>query len=335
MRWVATLLSLFVGCSLACAAQPGAPSQRLFEFHSGFWINLHHFLYLQASLTDPPKGARSRSLTSADSDELQKLSPAERSAWNDAVAHYEAFAKHDLLFDDELIAAKNELEDNEASPDLAGARLPQAMKTALLEAAAVYRKHWWPRHDADNRRWIALVEPAVAQHGAGLAADLERIYAAPWPEYPVRVDTVAYANWAGAYTTIEPTRPTISTADAGNAGDAALEVLFHETSHGMVEKVRDALAAAEADLNAHRAGTPFHAGSLWHAVLFYTAGELVAERIPGHVPYADKSGLWVRAWPDPDRKLIEQDWLPHMNGKTDLRTALNKLAVDMAEVPRK
>ena len=38
---------------------------------------------------------------------------------------------------------------------------------------------------------------------------------------------------------------------------------------------------------------------LWHEVLFYTSGELVAKRIPGYVPYAEKNGLWARAWPGP------------------------------------
>ena len=42
-----------------------------------------------------------------------------------------------------------------------------------------------------------------------------KVFEAPWPGNPVRVDIVAYANWAGAYTTIEPTRPTISSLVTG------------------------------------------------------------------------------------------------------------------------
>jgi hypothetical protein len=66
------------------------------------------------------------------------------------------------------------------------------------------------------------------------------------------------------------------------------------------------------------------------AVLFFTAGELVAAQIPGYVPYADKNGLWVRAWPSPDRSLIEKDWKPHQNGSMELQQALSKLADDLA-----
>jgi hypothetical protein len=97
-----------------------------------------------------------------------------------------------------------------------------------------------------------------------------------------------------------------------------------------MDKVAEAMKVAEGQVNAHRAGAPFHAGSLWHAVLFYTAGELVAEQVPGYVPYADKSGLWERAWRGPDRALIEKDWKPHMQGSVMLQQALANLVNDVA-----
>jgi hypothetical protein len=50
-----------------------------------------------------------------------------------------------------------------------------------------------------------------------------------------------------------------------------------------------------------------HKGELWHEVLFYTSGELVRERIPGYVPFADENGLWTRVWRGPDRALIAKD----------------------------
>jgi hypothetical protein len=128
---------------------------------------------------------------------------------------------------------------------------------------------------------------------------------------------------------VRPTRPTISTADPANQGEAALEIVFHETSHGMMGKVMQVMRAAETDVNAHRTAA-FHPGSAWHAVLFYTAGELVKKQIPGYTPYADKNGLWIRAWPSPDRALIEQDWKPHMDDAIPLQRSLTKLMSDLA-----
>ncbi len=56
----------------------------------------------------------------------------------------------------------------------------------------------------------------------------------------------------------------------------------------------------------------------------------MAEQIRGYTSYADKNGLWTRAWPGPDRSLIEQDWKPHIDGAVPLPVALAKLVDDLA-----
>ena len=246
------------GSSRSAAAEQNAKVD-LFEFHSGFWNNLHHFLYRQALLSEPQKGPHNLSLTKADSDELQQLSAAERDRWNEAISYYGNFVvKRDLLFDDDLIQTKDQLENAETSSDLESVKIPAELKAVLIKAAPVYRRHWWARHNTENQEWITHLEPLVKRYGATLSAQMKRIYDEPWPQYPVRVDAVAYANWAGAYTTIKPTRPTISTSDSANQGVAALEILFHETSHGMMDKVMEAMQSAETNLNAHRSGAGFH-----------------------------------------------------------------------------
>src|SRR6185437_2185524 len=207
----------------ACAAQQNSAAD-LFEFHSGFWVNLHHFLYREAQASMPQKGPHPITLAEADTDEFQRLSANEREAWDQALDYYRrSVAQRELLFDGELIEAKEQLEDAESSADLGSATIPTELKAALLKGAPVYRKLWWTRHNAENQEWIDRVEPLVKQYGPAIAAQMSRIYEEPWPQYPVRVDTVAYADWAGAYTTLRPTRPTISTADPANQGAAALE----------------------------------------------------------------------------------------------------------------
>jgi len=320
---------LCLGGPARAAAQQNAPAD-LFEFHSGFWVNLHHFLYRETQVSEPQKGPHNLALAKADADELQQLSAGEREAWDQALAYYRrAIVQRDLLFDGELIEAKDQLEDAETSSDLGSAKIPSELKAALVKAAPIYRKHWWTRHNTENHKWIDHLAPLVKQYGPAIAVQMSRIYEEPWPQVPVRVDAVAYADWAGAYTTLRPTRPTVSTVDPANQGAAALEIVFHEASHGMMGRVRDAMHEAETSVNAHRAA-PFHSGSTWHAVLFYTAGELVAKQIPGYTPYADKNGLWLRAWPSPDRALIEQDWKPHMDGSILLQRSLTKLVSDLS-----
>ena len=123
------------------AAQQKAQAD-LFEFHSGFWINLHHFLYREAQLAEPQKGSDNLALSKADSDELQQLSVAEREAWNEAVSYYGgSLVKRNLLFDDDLSHIKDQLEDAEASPDLANTEISADLKAVLLKAAPIYREH--------------------------------------------------------------------------------------------------------------------------------------------------------------------------------------------------
>jgi hypothetical protein len=89
----------------------------LFEFHNGFWINLHHVLYRQALLSEQT-GAHDLSMTQADRDELRQLSDTERATWSKAVSYYRvSVVQRDLLFDDDLIRTKDQLEDAETSPD--------------------------------------------------------------------------------------------------------------------------------------------------------------------------------------------------------------------------
>ena len=330
------ILSVAVLCAgtSCCAQAPQSVKTNLFEFHSGFWINLHHFLYRQAQASEP-QGPHPLSISKADSDELQQLSAAELATWNEVLSYYSrSVVNRDLLFDHDLIQTKNQLEDAETSSNLSNVKIPAELKAALLRAAPIYRAHWWVRHDKANQEWIARLETLVKQYGLTISTRLSTVYDEPWPDYPVRVDAVAYANWAGAYTSDEPTRPTISTTEPANQGVAALEIVFHETSHGMMDKVMDAMQSAETSFNADHPGSAFHPGSLWHAVLFYTAGEIVAEQIPGYVPYADQNGLWHRAWPPPDRSLIERDWKPHMDGSVALQLALTKLVSDLASAPQ-
>src|SRR5260370_31764689 len=85
------------------------------------------------------------------------------------------------------------------------------------------------------------VDPLDREQGVGLSERLADIYQTRWPREKIRVDVSAYANWAGAYTTVDPLRVTISSLDSRNQGPEALEVLFHEASHGIAAPVHAAV----------------------------------------------------------------------------------------------
>jgi hypothetical protein len=60
---------------------------------------------------------------------------------------------------------------------------------------------------------------------------------------------------------------------------------------------------------------------------------VVADEIPGYVPYADRNGLWSHAWPGPDRVLIDKNIGPYVEGRGTMDAALRGLVTDLAATP--
>jgi hypothetical protein len=235
-------------------------------------------------------------------------------------------ANHDLLFDPAMVALKNSLEDQQAGATL----LPSPGLThdaiAVLEKAApVYKAEGWRQDDRSNRQWITAVLPLVNKYGSDIARELSHFYEMAWSTYPVRVDVSGYANWAGAYTTDNPTRITISSEDPANQGSAALEIVFHEASHGISDRLEHAISA-----ECRKQNLLLPRRDLWHAVLFYTAGEVVRRHLGDYTSYAGKNGLWKRAWPMYIGAL-EKDWQPYLDGKVPFDSAVIALVKDVGQ----
>jgi len=348
------LLFLFAA-SLLAPIRAAAQSQNnftygplpVFELHSGFWINLHHTLYHEArqrtAAAAPDKSSKSSGpALHTEPDAKPTLTPAEQHQWDDAVAYYVSnYAAKDLLFSTELIQLKDQLGDFEDCDELSGRKRKfcdaglSAKLTQVLEAAApVYRAHLWPEHDRANRRWIMRVAPLVREQGVGLSERLADIYQARWPREKIRVDVTGYANWTGAYTTADPLRVTISSLDSRNQDAAALEVLFHEGSHGIAEPVQ---AAIIRECHQRDKAIP---RDLWHALVFYTTGEVIRPvlgpsgatagdqdngSVPGgYTPYAVREGLYQRGWNE-YFKLLQKFWQPYLDGRASFDDAIARM----------
>lgn len=106
---------------------------------------------------------------------------------------------------------------------------------------------------------------------------------------------------------------------------------FHEASHGLTGKLRAAIEEATSKLPSDK--QPAISSSLWHAVLFYSAGELTVRENPGYEPYALHAGLWARVWHEPVHALLIKDWKPHMDGELTLGAAVSQLISDLASTP--
>lgn len=319
----------------------------VFELHSGFWINLHHTLYQEARQRTAASARQANGpKASGPSAKSPSTSPAltatEKKVWDEAVSYYaENYASKDLLFSTELIQLKNQLGDFEDCDELSGrkrkfcdAGLPPRLTQILEAAAPVYRAHDWPDHDRANRRWILRVAPLVRAQGVGLSERLAEIYQTRWPHEKIRVDVAAYANWAGAYTTVDPLRVTISSLDPRNQGAQALEVLFHEGSHGIAEPVQAAIIR-----ECRQRDKPIPR-DLWHALVFYTTGEVIRPALAsssstagdkeGNVPnggytsYASREALYQRGWKN-YFDVLQRFWQPYLDGQASFDDAIARM----------
>jgi hypothetical protein len=360
---VVSALALLFPSAFAGAAQvdSGYGPLPVFELHSGFWINLHHRLYEEARAhrsSAPDETAKSGK---AGKPTLQvapgakiALSAAEQRAWDDAVSYYIAnYADKDLLFSTELVLLKNQLGDFETCEELSGAKkrtcdagLPAKLTQILDAAGPVYRAHRWSADDRANRAWIKRVAPLVREQGVGLSHRLADIYQTRWPTERIRVDVSAVANNAGAYTTLNPLRVTIASTDARNQGSAALEVLFHEASHGIATPVEQAIAR---ECRQREKPIP---RDLWHALIFYTTGEVIrpvmdseddagndraltngsggSNTAPSdksssegsqYTPYAIREGLYRRGW-ESYFQMLTRYWQPYLEGQVTFDDAI-------------
>ena len=100
---------------------PAAGADSTFDFHSGFWINLHHFLYEQAAL---------------DEQATVDTPPAPTSpAWQSALKYYRGQVITLDLMTDEAAQTNNRLSNVEDKSSLHDSGLPPDL-TAVLESAA-------------------------------------------------------------------------------------------------------------------------------------------------------------------------------------------------------
>jgi hypothetical protein len=318
-----------------------APSVTLpaFEFHSGFWVNLHHFLYLQARIQSHELtrvGAASANYA-AQAATLPANAPG-TADWARAVDYYvKTFASRDLWIDLGMGMINDRLGEMDRCPDLSGRSSPSCasglrpeMIDVLERAANVYRVQWWAAHDGKNRIWIEAMAPQVREMGARLAEPLSDIYRTPWPAQPIRVDLVYYAGAFGSYTTLDPVHIMLSSADASSQGPSGFELLFYEGSHAIGGSVEDAIVR-----DCHVRGIPIPR-DLWHALLFYTTAKMIG-RTEAEAPKAAgahafnsadaalshnyAAGLADRGWQGYER-VLEIYWQGYLDGKIGFDSAI-------------
>jgi len=325
--------ALALALALAPRAAPAQVFQQAAPFRftpDAFWLNLHQFLYvLGRAHSNAPDATRTAVVTAVPDEErgLKDMSAEDAGNWRRAVELYTSGASSlDAVFDETLIAAALDLAAARDAPTLVPTtRIDRATRAALESAAPIYRKTFWPTHLAANQRFQAGMERLLQSYQRPILTLITRAYGVAWPRNGFPVHICAYANWAGAFSTRGPLI-LMSSVAPDMQGTLALETAFHESMHQWDDSMLRRLQSA--------ATTKRVAVDDWltHAMIFYTAGEATRRAVPGHVPYAEKNGVWARGR-EPLRRALETAWGPWLDGKLTSEEAINDLVVRAAAPP--
>ena len=309
-----TALFLIVAGATSYAQSTGVQVGR-YHLQSNPWVNLHQRLLYEACFPQTPP-------TALIGDKLAE--------WKKAVEAYRSFVgKRSPIVDAELIRMNDTLSATNDSrpPD----SIPKPALLALEMAMPLYRVAQWPEDDRANRFWIAVAEPLLASAVEELVQAHAKAYGRPFPTH-ILVDVTTFGWEFGAYTVGNPesAHVVIASVVPGNQGFAALEALMHEPSHAIVDfnsgAIGSDLTRAAAELGIHPPR------SLWHALLFYTAGELtrraLAERgVSDYKPVVLQ--MYERGFAE-FRTALETHWQAYLDGKLSREEAIRKILNDTA-----
>jgi hypothetical protein len=313
--------------ALALVATPAgtrAQEPARFSFRTGFWLHLHHFLYVLGRAEAGLPDSQRRAVTGAASDQaagLRDATPDEVAAWRAAVTAYvRGPSRLDAVADAALWRATSALAALADEQRLPESGVPDDMRVALDQAAPVYRRLWWPAHGGRSRAFVDELQTWLRLEGAVIGAFVSWVYEQQWPSEGFPVEVSSYANWAGAYSTGDRLL-VMSSFDPGLSGSQGLEMLFHEAMHRWDAAMQGRLEAAMSQRGQSRVPD-----GLLHALVFYTAGEAVRRAVPPHIPYAQGNGIWDRGPLAAFKPRLDSAWRPHLRGDLTLTEALDRLA---------
>ena len=313
----------FVVVALFLAANASAQDKPIlsvkvgrYRLQSNPWVNLHQRL-LYAARFEPTTPAT--------------LSGEDLAKWNKAVETYRAYlGKRSPIFDDELIRLNATL--SATSTSKLPASLPKPAAETLEATMPIYRVTQWEEDDRANRFWIAMAEPLLASAAEELAAAHTKAYGVPFPT-DILVDVSPFGWEFGAYTVGEGAHAhvVVTSTEPGYQGFKALEMLMHEPSHAIVDgnsksAIGSDLARASRELNIR----PY--SNLWHAILFYTAGELtrraLAKRgVSNYQPVI--LDMYQRGFSG-YRKALETHWQAFLDGKISREASIRQILIETA-----
>lgn len=320
------IAALIFGAQIELSAQTSAKSKTAagaraffkadigrYHLQSNPWVNLQERFFYEVRFKEPSPAA---------------LSGEDLAKWKKAVENYGVFlGKKNPIFDDELIKLSAALSDTKTFklPD----SIPPGAKTALEAAMPLYRSAQWEKDDQINRFWIAMALPLLDSAGEELAEAHGKAYGIPFPTN-IRVDVSPFGGEFGGYTVGEGenAHTVITSIEPGYQSFSALEMLMHEPSHAIVGSTSGAIGAELTQIAKELGVKPRY--NLWHAILFYTSGELtrkaLAKRgVRDYQPVVLQ--MYARGF-DGFKKPLETHWQAYLDGKISREEAIRQMLIE-------
>ncbi len=299
-----------------------------FEFHSNFWINLHHFLYQQAKgdqVTHLQKDGYSILDVGEDSI-FQILNTDERNILNASIQYYkDHLTDKTLLFD--LGKMRLWLQNQDIQIPITDTTFTKDYSQILNDFSSVYKSRFWEIHDRQNKRIFDEHFLTVNELEVGMIDRLEHFAGYSWPDSKIRIDLTAYASWAGAYTQTRPNfNIIISTLDPFSNQSAFIETVFHEGAHVLFNRESEFRSiiynmSKEMDIEFPR--------NLWHASQFYLCGRLVQDELQkrnvNHELVMDVKNIFSIINTSKFRSALES----YYRNDTDLENTIRALLIDL------
>lgn len=301
---------------------------KYFNFQSHPLLNAHLFLYNKAMTCKFKKTSNDSLVFVSFKDKSKGISSRELSVLNSVLVFYrDSLLSKDLLFD----SIMRDFSDKLVNGNTTMIKYQVKMFEAVNTFGPYFTKLFWQDIETANKNWLNSNLLQITKLENQIVPELVRIYATKLPEGKVRVDLVDYATWAGAYSFNDKFCHVIfSSSHRSNQGDLAAEVVFHETSHFLVDKLSEIIAreAKGKDIKTSI--------NLWHNVIFYTTGYVMKKEFAKSgkefVPYYEQM-KFADKFTDFKYSVeaCKQYWDPYCEGKSNMDDAVKQIVAYMLQ----
>ena len=321
-NYLYVLIICVLAGNLAHAQKTILLETKYYSFQSNPQLNAHLYLYNRAMGCKFKKVHQDSLAYYSFKDKLKSLSPSDLSTLNTVVQFYkDSLTTKDVLFDSLM---------RDLSDKLTEGQLPKnTWQLKTLEQVKIFQpffnKLYWKDIESDNKAWLSAAKEQLLKQEQSIVPELERIYQTKLPAGKIIVDLSCYATWAGAYSYNDRFCHIILAGSHGsNKGELATEVVFHETSHFLVDKVNEKISVLIKGKDIKKNI------NLWHNIIFYTTGDVLEKY------YAKEGKMFFPYYVQmkfedkfPDFKATVEAcksfWNPYITGQASLEDALKNI----------